>query len=146
MRTIAAATLALLAASCASTPSAPAGTDADTAAWWAITGDLSSDAMEGRDTGSPGYDRAAKYVADRFAALGLKPAGENGGWFQTLPLKEVRMDKGTTRFEVITYHGDGDLVGSRVTKRAVGVWGRSDLEFLHEITVRPSWTLPATGR
>jgi len=27
------------------------------------------------------------------AALGLKPAGENGGWFQTLPLKEVRMDK-----------------------------------------------------
>jgi len=30
------------------------------------------------------------------------------------------------------------LVGSRATKRAVGVWGRSDLEFLHEITVRPS--------
>ena len=143
MRTIAAATLALLAASCASTPSAPAGTDADTAAWWAITGDLSSDAMEGRDTGSAGYDRAAKHVADRFAALGLKPAGENGGWFQTLPLKEVRMDKGATRFEVITYHGDGDLVGSRATKRAVGVWGRSDLEFLHEITVRPSWSLPA---
>lgn len=93
MRTITAA-LALLAASCASAPSAPAGTDPDTVAWWSITGDLSSDAMEGRDTGSPGYDRAAKYVAAKFAALGLKPAGENGSWYQTLPLKEVRVEKG----------------------------------------------------
>lgn len=133
--------LALLAASCATSPSAPAGTDADTAAWWSITGDLSSDAMEGRDTGSPGYDRAAKYVADRFAALGLKPAGDNGSWFQTLPLKEVRVEKEGTRFEIITNSGDG--WNAKPNVQAVPVFGRRDLDFLHEITVRPSWSLPA---
>jgi len=53
------AALALLAASCATVQAPPAGTDADTVAWWGVTGDLSSDAMEGRDTGSAGYDRAA---------------------------------------------------------------------------------------
>ncbi len=134
MRTIT-AFLALLAASCDTAPSAPAGTDADTAAWWSITGDLSSDAMEGRDTGSPGYDRAAKYVADRFAALGLKPAGDNGGWYQTLPLKEVRIEKEGTSFEIgtelITAH-DGVLPV------------KTELSFLHNITVRPSWSLPAS--
>ena len=32
--------------------------DAETAGWWRTTADLSSDAMEGRDTGSPGHARA----------------------------------------------------------------------------------------
>jgi hypothetical protein len=34
---------------------------------------LSSDALEGRGTGSPGNDSAAAYIAARFAALGLAP-------------------------------------------------------------------------
>ncbi len=135
MRTIAAA-LALLVASCASTPSAPAGTDADTAAWWSITGDLSNDAMEGRDTGSPGYDRAAKYVAHRFAALGLKPAGDNGGWYQTLSLKEVRVEKEGTSFRIIS--DPIDNTAARTTSVSI-----TSLPFLHQITVRPSWSLPA---
>lgn len=128
--------LALFLASCASVPTPPAGTDTDTAAWWSITGDLSSDAMEGRDTGSPGYDRAAKYVADRFAALGLKPAGENGGWFQTLPLKEVRVEKEATSFRVIS--DPIDNAAERTTSLSI-----TSLPFLHQITVRPSWSLPA---
>ena len=138
---LAVAALALLAASCVSSPSAPAGTDADTAAWWSITGDLSSDAMEGRDTGYPGYDRAAKYVAARFAALGLKPAGENGGWYQTLPLKEVRVEKLGTSFEVFTdLHLSGEM---SVTSDGIAVAKKVDLDFLHQITVRPSWSLPS---
>jgi Peptidase family M28/PA domain len=135
MRTIAAA-LALLAASCASARSAPAGTDTDTAAWWSITGDLSSDAMEGRDTGSPGYDRAAKYVADRFAALGLKPAGENGGWYQTLPLKEVRVEKEGTSLQIVRDQFFDEQSGRLVEVTSTPI-------FLHDITVRPSWSLPA---
>lgn len=47
---------------------------------------LADDAMEGRETGTPGYDRAARHVADRFAGLGLEPAGGDGGWLQTVPL------------------------------------------------------------
>lgn len=63
--------------------------DADTSAWWRTTIALSADAMEGRDTGSAGFDRAAALVARRFAAAGLRPAGDDGGWLQHVPLEEV---------------------------------------------------------
>ncbi len=41
---------------------------------------LSADRLGGRLTGTPGADRAAEYLARRFAAAGLQPA--RGGWFQ----------------------------------------------------------------
>jgi hypothetical protein len=46
---------------------------------------LADDAMEGRRPGTPGYDRAAQYVAARFAELGLTPAAD-GSWYQQVPL------------------------------------------------------------
>ena len=46
--------------------------------WWEHVKILADDKMEGRLAGTPGYDRAAAYVADRFAAQGLKPAGTQG--------------------------------------------------------------------
>jgi hypothetical protein len=49
---------------------------------------LADDLLEGREAGSRGYDLAARYVASQFAALGLQPAGANGGWFQ--PVQFVR--------------------------------------------------------
>jgi Zn-dependent M28 family amino/carboxypeptidase len=51
---------------------------------------LASDLLQGREAGSPGYDIAANYVAAQFALLGLKPAGEAGTWFQTVPLIAFR--------------------------------------------------------
>lgn len=48
---------------------------------------LAADDMEGRQTGTPGYDRAAGYVAGRMAAMGLQPAGGNGTYFQPVPLR-----------------------------------------------------------
>jgi Zn-dependent M28 family amino/carboxypeptidase len=47
---------------------------------------LADDKLEGRETGTRGYEMAADYVAKRFADIGLKPAGENGGYFQIVPL------------------------------------------------------------
>jgi hypothetical protein len=47
---------------------------------------LASDALEGREAGSEGYEKAAAYAAAEFERLGLKPAGENGTYFQTVPL------------------------------------------------------------
>ena len=47
--------------------------DSDTAAWWRTTAQLSNDGMEGRDTGTAAYLRAAKLVAAKFEAAGLKP-------------------------------------------------------------------------
>ncbi len=46
--------------------------------WWSYVAALADDALEGRDTGSPGHKRAADYVASQFAQLGLKPAGTDG--------------------------------------------------------------------
>jgi Peptidase family M28 len=63
--------------------------DADTKAWWHTTEALSGDDMEGRDTGSAAYQRAANYVAARFKAAGLKPAGDGGGYFQSVSMHEV---------------------------------------------------------
>src|ERR1700761_9312512 len=41
---------------------------------------IASDAFEGRETGKPGADKAAHYIADEFKALGLKPI-VNGSYF-----------------------------------------------------------------
>ncbi|WP_136162808.1 M28 family metallopeptidase [Sphingomonas flavalba] len=45
---------------------------------------LSDDLLEGRDLGSAGHEIAARYVATRFEAMGLKPAGDNGDWYQRI--------------------------------------------------------------
>ncbi|MFY9349194.1 MAG: M28 family metallopeptidase [Sphingobium sp.] len=50
----------------------------DGARWWAHVEALAGDSMEGRGTGTPGYDRAADYVIAQLKALGLKPAGIDG--------------------------------------------------------------------
>jgi hypothetical protein len=47
--------------------------------------------MEGRDTGSPGYDRAAAYVAGRFERAGLRPAGDGGTFFQRIRFDEIEV-------------------------------------------------------
>lgn len=51
---------------------------------------LSSDALEGRGTGQKGGDAAADYIAAQFKSYGLKPAGENGTYFQNVPLVGVK--------------------------------------------------------
>ena len=51
---------------------------------------LADDLLEGRLTGSRGYNLAAAYVATRFEAMGLKPAVD-GGWFQQVPFAESRL-------------------------------------------------------
>ncbi len=60
--------------------------------WWTYTQALSNDSMEGRDTGSAGYRRAAAYVVSKFRAAGLEPAGSSG-YYQSVPLHEVRLVK-----------------------------------------------------
>lgn len=44
---------------------------------------LSAPEMQGRLTGTQGGARATDYVAGAFAAIGLQPAGDDGGWFQS---------------------------------------------------------------
>src|ERR1044071_9277696 len=46
---------------------------------------ISDDSMQGRRIGEPGNYKATAYIASEFQRLGLKPAGENGTYFQNLP-------------------------------------------------------------
>ena len=59
---------------------------ADQAAMKAHVLFLASDAMRGREAGSPEFDIAAQYVAAQFYAAGLRPAGDAGGYLQNVPL------------------------------------------------------------
>jgi hypothetical protein len=112
-------TAALLAAPATAKP------DADTRAWLARAAELSSDAMEGRDAGSPGHARAIALVEGWFKAARLQPAGEGGTFRQTVPLHEVAV----TTADMRVVAPDGSAV---------------PLRFLHDITPRPAADLPAT--
>jgi len=48
---------------------------------------LASDEYEGRETGKPGADKAANYIANEFKRLGLE-APVNGSYFLNVPLSE----------------------------------------------------------
>ncbi|MGA2268206.1 MAG: M28 family peptidase [Bryobacteraceae bacterium] len=47
---------------------------------------LSSNLLEGRGVGQRGGEIATEYIATEFALAGAKPAGENGSYFQKVPL------------------------------------------------------------
>ncbi|HEY5617699.1 MAG TPA: M20/M25/M40 family metallo-hydrolase [Vicinamibacterales bacterium] len=47
---------------------------------------LAADQLEGRANGGAGLERAADYIQTEFNRAGLRPAGQNGDWFQPLEL------------------------------------------------------------
>ena len=57
---------------------------------------LASDELEGRGMNQKGGDLAAQYIADQFKAYGLKPAGDNGTYFQKVPMVGVQTLSDTT--------------------------------------------------
>jgi Zn-dependent M28 family amino/carboxypeptidase len=50
---------------------------------------LSSDQMEGRGVGTRGGQLATEYIANQLSLAGAKPAGDNGTYFQKVPLVGV---------------------------------------------------------
>jgi len=57
---------------------------------------LASDALEGRGTGSKGGDLAAEYIAKQFKDAGVEAAGDNGSYFQKVPMVGMTTLPGTT--------------------------------------------------
>ena len=47
-------------------------------AWWAHVQFLADDKLEGRNVGTPGFEKAVQYVEAQFREVGLKPGGTNG--------------------------------------------------------------------
>lgn len=60
---------------------------------------LASDLLEGRETGTRGYDIAAEYVASRFRSTGLQPPSEKG-WFQQVPFVANLVDEQTSSLTI----------------------------------------------
>jgi hypothetical protein len=85
---------------------------------------MAGDSLAGRDTGSEGYRKAAAYVVQQFRRAGLKPAGENGEWYQSVKLHSVRLR--TDQSEASLVYHDGSVSPLRwlqqitVTARAGG--------------------------
>ena len=91
---------------------------------------LSDSLLQGRGTGTPGYEIAARYVATELEALGLRPAGLNGTWYQTVPLRNsvlassgsslVLLAKGgaQTLAPLKDYAQSGDLIRTDTTVEA----------------------------
>ncbi len=69
-------------------------------AWWKHVEYLASDELEGRNVGSPGFDKAATYVASQFEQAGLKPAGANG-YFQPVAFEEVSINPSSSSLALI---------------------------------------------
>ncbi|MGO9433569.1 MAG: M28 family peptidase [Terracidiphilus sp.] len=67
---------------------------------------LSLDLLEGRGPGTRGAELAAEYIATQFALAGLKPAGDNGTYFQPVPLFAVHTDEEKTRFAFVPASGE----------------------------------------
>ena len=56
-------------------------------------GFLADDLLEGRDPGTRGYLLAARYVQAQFESMGLSPAGDDGTYYQTVPLRRASLDE-----------------------------------------------------
>jgi Zn-dependent M28 family amino/carboxypeptidase len=57
---------------------------------------LAGDRLEGRGIGTLAEERTIDFLAGEFAKAGLKPAGERGSFFQTVPLAGVTTEPGAT--------------------------------------------------
>lgn len=126
---------------------------------------LADDLLEGRDTGSRGYEMAAHYVTSEFKKIGLQPAGDNGTFQQRVPFRKTYLNQQTTSAvieidgksitldypEQYMMGGDATATQSKVTAEAVFVgYGLVADEFNHNdyagLDVEGKIVVALTGR
>jgi hypothetical protein len=70
---------------------------------------LADDLLEGREAGTRGHEIAASYVASQFGLLGVKPGGQNGGYFFKVDLLESSLTGPAPALTVTTRRGTQTL-------------------------------------
>ena len=78
---------------------------------------LSSDLLEGRGVGARGGRLATEYIASQFELMGAKPAGDNGTYYQKVPLVGVETQPdsslaATAEGQTVSLRWLDDFVGS----------------------------------
>ena len=68
--------------------------------WWSHIQYLADDSLEGRDTGSQGFEKAANYMAEQFRAAGLEPGGVDG-YRQPMDFQVVKIDESRCSLELL---------------------------------------------
>ena len=68
--------------------------------WWSHVQFLAADNLEGRGTGTPGFEKAATYMADQFRGAGLEPAGVDG-YRQPMNFDVVRLDEARCALDLL---------------------------------------------
>lgn len=83
---------------------------------------VASDAMGGRDTPSKGLDDTAKFLADHLARLKIRPAGDDGTYFQKIELVSSKVDpaKSSVRVGDRAYKFGEDFLAGTVNGSASG--------------------------
>jgi hypothetical protein len=71
---------------------------------------LAADDMQGREAGTPGFQKAAEYVAARYRDIGLVPLGANQTYFQNIDFFETRLEPDSAHFVLHDAAGDTPLV------------------------------------
>jgi Peptidase family M28/PA domain len=61
---------------------------------------LADDLMEGRGTGTRGYQLAANYVRAQFEQIGLKPAGGKNSYFQNVRFRKIELLRDKSSFSL----------------------------------------------
>jgi hypothetical protein len=97
------------------------------APWWKLTTELANDSMQGRDTGTEAYLKAAQIVADHLKTDGLQPAGDKGTFFQRVDMHQVGLDTAHSAVELLDANGKA-----------------TPLRLLYETTLVPRADLPPT--
>ena len=88
--------------------------------WWDDVKYLASDDLEGRMTGSPEYQAAAEYVAERFKKEELKPGG-TVGYFQSVQFESHQIDEVRTTLAIVQGDKKTDLrLGKEAFLRPTG--------------------------
>ncbi len=80
---------------------------------------LASDKFEGRAPGTPGGIMASQYIADEMKQAGLKPAGDNGTYFQNVELTESILQADNSMMTIGKSTDDTELLSADLKTNAV---------------------------
>ena len=83
---------------------------------------LADDLLEGRGPGSRGDSLAQLYIATELESLGVQPLGENGSWYQSVPMVGITTEPPAT----VEFHAPGKTLTLKHHDDMMAVSGKAE--------------------